>query len=86
MSRKRNQPYIVLFFVTAAIAVAGIWFFRGVPGSFDLEQARVTMRDRDIVVVTLDTTRFDHIGCYGYERDTTPTIDSLAASAFIRLC
>jgi arylsulfatase A-like enzyme len=32
-----------------------------------------------IVLVTLDTTRADHLGCYGYPRQTTPFIDSLAA-------
>ena len=31
-----------------------------------------------IVVVTLDTLRADHLGCYGYPRDTSPFIDSLA--------
>jgi arylsulfatase A-like enzyme len=35
----------------------------------------------NVVVVTLDTVRADHIGCYGYERSTSPRIDALAASA-----
>ena len=33
----------------------------------------------DLVLVTLDTLRADHLGCYGYFRDTTPFLDSLAA-------
>ncbi len=33
---------------------------------------------RVVVLVTLDTTRADHLGCYGYPRPTTPFIDSLA--------
>jgi arylsulfatase A-like enzyme len=33
---------------------------------------------RAVVLVTLDTTRADHLGCYGYPRPTTPFIDSLA--------
>lgn len=28
--------------------------------------------------ITIDTVRADHVGAYGYERDTTPFIDSLA--------
>lgn len=32
----------------------------------------------DILLVTLDTTRADHLSCYGYPRGTTPAIDRLA--------
>jgi len=34
---------------------------------------------RDIVVVTIDALRADHVGAYGYRRLTTPHIDRLAA-------
>jgi arylsulfatase A-like enzyme len=32
-----------------------------------------------VVLVTLDTTRADHLGAYGYPRATTPFLDTLAA-------
>jgi arylsulfatase len=32
-----------------------------------------------LVIVTLDTTRVDHLSCYGYERETSPNLDRLAA-------
>ena len=32
----------------------------------------------NILLITLDTTRPDHLGCYGYERSTTPGIDQVA--------
>jgi len=35
----------------------------------------------NVVLVTLDTTRADHLGCYGYDENTTPVIDSLAGGA-----
>jgi arylsulfatase A-like enzyme len=34
-----------------------------------------------IVVITVDTLRADHLGCYGYFRNTSPTIDALAAES-----
>jgi len=32
----------------------------------------------NIVLVSLDTLRADHLGCYGYTRDTSPVLDALA--------
>jgi len=32
----------------------------------------------NLILITLDTTRADHLGCYGYFRDTSPTLDALA--------
>lgn len=37
----------------------------------------------DIVVVTLDTVRPDHLGVYGYERKTSPNLDGFAANATV---
>ena len=33
----------------------------------------------NVIVLILDTVRADHMGCYGYHRDVTPTLDSLGA-------
>ena len=32
----------------------------------------------NVLLITLDTTRADHLGCYGYERARTPNLDRLA--------
>lgn len=37
----------------------------------------------NLLVVTLDTTRADHLGCYGYFRDTSPHLDAFAAEALV---
>lgn len=34
--------------------------------------------DADVVVITIDALRADHVGAYGYKRPTTPNIDALA--------
>src|SRR5437763_14606103 len=33
----------------------------------------------NVVVITIDTLRADHLGCYGYKQIHTPNIDALAA-------
>jgi len=41
---------------------------------------RTRVRDGrvNIILITLDTTRADSLGCYGYERDTSPFLDTFA--------
>lgn len=34
---------------------------------------------RNVIVIIIDTLRADHLGCYGYGRNTSPAVDSLAA-------
>ncbi len=34
---------------------------------------------RGYILISIDTLRADHLGCYGHDRDTSPFIDSLAA-------
>ena len=34
-----------------------------------------------VVLITLDSTRVDHLSCYGYERETTPRLDAFAERA-----
>jgi len=67
--KKRLVHIIVL--LGALVAVAGV---AGCGG--DKEPALP-----NIVLITLDTVRSDHIGCYGYARNTTPRIDQLANTA-----
>ncbi len=35
---------------------------------------------KNVLLISLDTLRADHLGCYGYKRNTSPRIDKFAAS------
>jgi arylsulfatase A-like enzyme len=38
---------------------------------------------RNVIIVVVDALRADHLGCYGYARNTTPEIDRIARSALV---
>ena len=37
----------------------------------------------NIILITMDTTRADHLSCYGYYRNTTPNLDKLARESVV---
>ena len=37
----------------------------------------------NLLLVTIDTLRRDHLGCYGYFRDTSPNLDALAEESLV---
>jgi arylsulfatase A-like enzyme len=41
-------------------------------------RAHLNRRYPHVIIVMVDTLRADHLGCYGYERDTSPNIDAFA--------
>ncbi len=38
---------------------------------------------RHVLFIVIDALRADHLGCYGYERNTSPFIDSLAREGYV---
>ena len=51
------------------------------------QSSRVTATKRplksDVLLITIDTLRADHVGAYGYKHAQTPTIDGLARSGVV---
>lgn len=42
------------------------------------------IRDQiNLIIISIDTLRPDHLGCYGYHRDTSPNIDMLASEGVL---
>jgi arylsulfatase A-like enzyme/Tfp pilus assembly protein PilF len=49
--------------------------------SWALTAAAAAPASPNVIVITIDTLRADHLGCYGYKEIRTPNIDALAADA-----
>ena len=80
MTRRQSHAlslaHIVLILAGAAVlAVAAAWLLRR-PGS-----PRYPIRN--ILLISVDTCRADHLSCYGYQRQTTPHIDALAKEGIL---
>lgn len=77
---KRKIAVLIL----AALAIAaGLWFVLrpGADPSRTIARrwSSLGVEKPNVILFTLDTTRADHIGCYGYRQVQTPTLDGLAA-------
>jgi len=42
---------------------------------------RARLPDRNVILVSIDSLRFDHVGCYGYPKPTSPRLDAWARNA-----
>jgi arylsulfatase A-like enzyme/Flp pilus assembly protein TadD len=76
----RRRPAVGAILVAAVVLVAAGYFFaRRESGT------RAIKRDArlNVLLVTLDTTRADRLGCYGYLGGRTPNLDALAAAGVL---
>lgn len=42
-----------------------------------------SLSKRNLIIILIDSLRADHLGCYGYKRETSPFIDSLAKKSIL---
>ena len=91
MSARRNHerisagdgPSASRFILWAAgVAALGFLIYLGLNKGF-FKKGLGTFPEMNVLLFTLDTTRADHIGCYGYPNVRTPNIDGLAADGFL---
>jgi arylsulfatase len=73
MGRKMKRLVIYTFTALCLYSV-----FVNTPLCANSEKDRAIL---NVVLITLDTTRADHLGCYGYTRNTTPHIDRFSKEA-----
>ena len=69
MNQKQNGKSLLLLLILILVVIAAglVWFLR--PGKAEI---------RNVLLISLDTTRADHLSCYGFQKSTTPNIDAIA--------
>ena len=74
-----NRRFPLLFSISVVLYLFLAAFFL----CRDALCADSTQNDFNIVLITIDTLRADHLSCYGYERTTSPNIDAIAQKGII---
>jgi arylsulfatase A-like enzyme len=53
------------------------------PVIFSKEKENKVPSGYNVILVSIDTLRADHLGCYGYQKNTSPNLDMLAADSIL---
>ncbi len=80
---RRRRTIIFCGVIVVSVLALGWLILR--PGTPDRDEAsgagRAPATRPNVLLISLDTLRPDHLGCYGYPRDTSPHLDQFARSA-----
>ena len=77
MSRSRGSFKPALVGVVLGLVAAGLGL-----GLLVWKQGR-SVRPANLILITVDTLRADHLGAYGYRRATSPNLDALAKESLL---
>lgn len=69
---RRKRDYIIIYTIITAILLIS-------SGIICLQRKkRFAAKKTNFIIITIDSLRPDHLGCYGYDRNTSPAIDKLS--------
>jgi arylsulfatase A-like enzyme len=75
LARRSLRPLVVVAALCAAVGLAVPWLLeRRFVAALSAAEAGLP----NVLLITLDTLRADHVSAYGYSRTTTPNLDALA--------
>lgn len=73
---KKVQLSIILLISFLILIIISI-YFSSISGFFINKEKNAICKDCNVVFITIDALRADHLGCYGYSSNTSPNIDKL---------
>jgi len=74
-NKKKTKRWLLPLMVTVVLAAAVLilLFLRSTSNK----------KIRNVILISIDTCRADHLSCYGYQQPTTPNIDQLAKQGYV---
>jgi len=66
-----NSRYLIIIFIIESLIISNALAFN------------LNWEKPNIILITLDTTRADHLGIYGYKRNVSPNIDKISSGCVI---
>jgi len=78
--RKKHLIRLGLAVTAGLTAILAVFVFVCPEAPLDIAGS---LKNHNLVVIVIDALRADHLGCYGYHRDTSPFIDSLADGGMV---
>ena len=75
---RKKFPLLVIIPIASAIFVFGLFNYNQDP-----EHTSLVCKDCNVILISIDTLRADHLGTYGYYRNTSPNIDKLALKSIL---
>jgi len=77
---KALQAHGRLFLGFIAAISSGVLVAACTARNADLEEP---VRPSNVILISIDTLRADHLGCYGYDKDTSPALDVLCEESVV---
>ncbi|MEO2162424.1 MAG: sulfatase-like hydrolase/transferase, partial [bacterium] len=71
--------FVVLAFLSTLVEVSWVATDQRPVGSAESIEALRNRDDVNVLFILVDTLRADHLGAWGYERDTSPVLDEMAS-------
>ena len=69
-----KRYWVIGLLVLGLTGFVAVWVFRGSGDAVEMP---------NVLLISIDTCRADHLSCYGYEAETTPNIDAVAAEGIL---
>ena len=77
MPKKRKNIKTAIAIISLVLISALILF------NYNSKNEETICKDCNVILISIDTLRADHVGIYGYYRNTTPSIDNFASKSIL---